>query len=255
MKDALGAVQSVLVLGGSSDIGTAIASALAGPRQAKVILAGRSPAALEEAAGKVRESGAGQVTTMPFDAVDTASHTSFVQAAFAAAGEVDVVVLAFAVLGDQEAAEKDPATALEILRTNYLGAVSVALPVVARLREQGHGTLVVMSTVAAERPRRDNFIYGSSKAGLDTFAQGLGDALVGTGVGVLVVRPGFVRSKMTTGMPPAPFATSPEAVAADVMKGLSRGDDTVWSPPVLRWVMAALRHLPRPLFRRVAGAR
>ena len=255
MKDALGAVQSVLVLGGSSDIGVAVASALARPRQAKVALAGRNQSALDQAAVKVRQAGASQVITMPFDALDTASHTAFVEAAFAAAGEVDVVVLAFAVLGDQTTAENDPATALQMLRTNYLGAVSVSLPVVTRLREQGHGTLVVLSTVAAERPRRDNFIYGSSKAGLDAFAQGLGDALVGTGVSVLVVRPGFVRTKMTAGMPPAPFSTTADAVADQVVRGIERGNEIVWSPPVLRWFMAALRHLPRPLFRRLVAAR
>ena len=255
MKDALGAVQSVLVLGGSSEIGVAVASALAVPRQAKVVLAGRNPAALDQAAEAVRKAGASQVDTISFDALDTASHQAVVDDAFALADEIDVVVLAFAVLGDQEAAEKDPAVALEIVRTNYVGGVSVLLPLVSRLRQQGHGTLVVLSTVAAERPRRDNFIYGSSKAGLDAFAQGLGDALVGTGVGVLLVRPGFVHTKMTVGMPPAPFATSPQAVAAEVVRGIRRSDEIVWCPRVLRWFMAALRHLPRPLFRRVAARR
>ncbi|MEO7837110.1 MAG: SDR family NAD(P)-dependent oxidoreductase, partial [Acidimicrobiales bacterium] len=120
-----------------------------------------------------------------------------------------------------------------------------------RLRQQGHGTLVVLSSVAGERARRANFVYGSSKAGLDSFFQGLGDSLVGSGVRVLVVRPGFVVTKMTAGLPPAPFSTTPNAVAAVIVKALERGDEEAWAPPILRVVMSGLRHLPRPLFRRL----
>ena len=117
---------------------------------------------------------------------------------------------------------------------------------------QAHGTLIVLSSVAAERPRRSNFVYGASKAGLDAFAQGLGDALAGTGVDVMVVRPGFVRTKMTAGLKPAPLSTTPDAVAGAIVDGLRRGAHTVWVPPALRSVMSIVRHLPRPLFRRLS---
>ena len=105
----------------------------------------------------------------------------------------------------------------------------------------------------AERPRRANFVYGSSKAGLDAFCQGLGDSLVGSGARVVVVRPGFVRTKMTAGRAPAPFATTPDAVADAVVRGLEKGAETIWAPPALRYVFAGMRHLPRPLWRRVKG--
>jgi decaprenylphospho-beta-D-erythro-pentofuranosid-2-ulose 2-reductase len=94
-------------------------------------------------------------------------------------------------------------------------------------------------------------MYGSSKAGADGFAQGLGDSLAGTGVDVMVVRPGFVKTKMTEGLDPAPFSTTPEAVAREIVRGLARGSHTVWAPSLLRIVMSALRHVPRPLFRRL----
>jgi len=129
--------------------------------------------------------------------------------------------------------------------------VSVTVPIVQRLVAQGHGAIVLLSSVAGERARKSNFVYGSSKAGIDAYYQGLADSLAGTGVQVLVVRPGFVVSKMTEGMSPAPLSTTPEAVAAAIARGLERGSTTVWVPPVMRLVMAGLRHLPRPVFRRL----
>jgi decaprenylphospho-beta-D-erythro-pentofuranosid-2-ulose 2-reductase len=127
------------------------------------------------------------------------------------------------------------------------------LVVADRFRRQGHGTLVVLSSVAAERARKANYVYGSSKAGLDAFAQGLGDALVGTGARVMVVRPGFVHSRMTAGMASQPFATTPDVVATQIMRGLARGSDTVWAPPLVRWVFVVMRHLPRPLWRIISA--
>jgi decaprenylphospho-beta-D-erythro-pentofuranosid-2-ulose 2-reductase len=127
----------------------------------------------------------------------------------------------------------------------------VSIPLAERLRTQGHGTLLLLSSVAGERVRKANFVYGSSKAGADGFFQGLGDRLAGSGVDVMIVRPGFVRTKMTAGMSDAPMTTSPEAVATAVTNALARNREIVWVPPPLRLVMAVVRHLPRPLFRRL----
>src|SRR5581483_3766416 len=145
------------------------------------------------------------------------------------------------VLGEQERDERDAESALRVIDVNFRAAVSLGIPVAQRLRAQGHGTIVVLSSVAGERARRDNFVYGASKAGLDAFFQGLADSLVGSGVQVVVVRPGFVHTRMTAGRPPAPFSTTPDRVAADIVRGVGRGSVTVWSPGVLRPVMAALR--------------
>jgi decaprenylphospho-beta-D-erythro-pentofuranosid-2-ulose 2-reductase len=252
MRDALGVVQSVLVLGGTSDIGTAIATRLATPRQATVILAGRNADGLDSAAATVRAATSGRVDTLAFDAEDTDSHDKVIAAAAQLAGrDLDVVVLAFGLLGDQQADEVEGDGAVRLARINYVGAVSAGLAVARLLKAQGHGTLVVLSSVAGERVRRANFIYGSSKAGLDGFAQGLGDALQGTGARVLIVRPGFVRSKMTAGMPAAPMSTTPEAVAAATAKALTAGRDVVWVPASLRLAFAGFRHLPRVVWRRL----
>jgi decaprenylphospho-beta-D-erythro-pentofuranosid-2-ulose 2-reductase len=251
LTDALGSPQSVLALGGGSEIGLAILRRLVGRRAKTVVLAGREPEPLKPAADELRSLGATTVEVVTFDALDTASHPAFVDNVFDRYGDLDLVLLAFGVLGEQEEAERDTEAALEVIRTNFLGAVSVALPVAARLRAQGHGTLMVLSSVAAERARRANFVYGSSKAGLDAFCQGLGDALVGSGARVMIVRPGFVHTKMTAGRPPAPLATTPERVADAVVRGLERGDEVVWAPPVLRYAMSGLRHLPRSVFRRL----
>ena len=250
MRDATGTVQSILVLGGTSDIGLAVARRLGGPRRATVVLAGRNPHTLGAAADALRRAGAATVETVPFDADDVDSHDEVVEKAFADR-DFDVVVLAAGVLGDQAAAEADHREATAILRTNFLGCASVALCVAQRLRRQGHGTLVVLSSVAGERVRRSNFVYGASKAGLDGFAQGLGDSLVGSGARVIIVRPGFVTSKMTQGRDPVPFSTTPEAVAEAVDNAVRRGNEIVWVPAILRLVMAVLRHVPRLVFRRL----
>jgi decaprenylphospho-beta-D-erythro-pentofuranosid-2-ulose 2-reductase len=251
VKDALGTVQSVLVLGGASEIGVAIAAELAGSRHATVVLAARRPDDLTVEVAALQAAGAGRVETLAFDADDTDSHEGFVRRAAETVGDLDVVVLAFGLLGDQEADAAGGDGAVRLARTNYLGAVSVSLAVARQLRRQGHGTLVVLSSVAGERVRRANFIYGSTKAGLDGFAQGLADDLVGSGAGVLIVRPGFVKGRMTAGMDPAPMATTPEAVAEAVAKALADGREMIWVPGILRLAFAVFRHLPRPVWRRL----
>jgi decaprenylphospho-beta-D-erythro-pentofuranosid-2-ulose 2-reductase len=251
MKDALGSVQSVLVLGAGSDIAQATVRKLVAARTRTVVLAARDPAALDGFADELRALGATNVETIAFDAHDTARHGALVDGVFARAGDVDLAILAFGVLGNQEDAERDPAAALEIAQVNYVGSVSIAVPISQHMREQGHGTIVALSSVAGERARRSNFVYGSSKAGMDAFFQGLGDALVGSGVTVMIVRPGYVHTKMTTGMDAAPLSTTAEAVADALVRGLATGAETVWVPWTLRYLMSVLRHVPRPIFRKL----
>ncbi|WP_405924246.1 decaprenylphospho-beta-D-erythro-pentofuranosid-2-ulose 2-reductase [Streptomyces sp. NBC_00035] len=249
MKDAFGLPQSLLILGGTSEIALATARRLIARRTRTVWLAGRPSPALERAAEHLRGLGA-DARTVAFDALDPESHETLLGKVFAE-GDIDMVLLAFGVLGDQARDEQDPVSAVRVAQTNYTGAVSAGLVCARALQAQGHGSLVVLSSVAGERARRSNFIYGSSKAGLDAFAQGLGDALHGTGVHVMVVRPGFVVTKMTAGLAQAPLATTPEAVATAIETGLRRRSETVWVPGALRLAMSALRHVPRPVFRRL----
>jgi decaprenylphospho-beta-D-erythro-pentofuranosid-2-ulose 2-reductase len=244
MRDALGEPQSVLVLGGTSEIGVATARALVERRARTVVLAARDPSKAAAAADSLRAAGADRVETVAFDARDTPSHEAFVADVASRFGDIDLAVVAFGVLGDED-------EALEMLEVNFTGAASVMLALSQRMKEQGQGTIVVLSSVAGERARKSNYLYGASKAGIDAFAQGMGDRLDGTGVHVMVVRPGFVHTKMTEGMEAAPLSTTPEAVAAEIVKGLARGAHTVWAPPPLRLVMSVLRHVPRPIFKRL----
>lgn len=251
MEDALGGMQTVLVLGGGSEIAQATLRRLVADRTRTVVLAARRPGELAPFVEELEALGATRVETVPFDATDTATHDAFVADVFDRVGDVDLVLVAFGVLGDQAEAERDGHVAAEIARVNYVGAVSVSIPIAVRLRDQGHGLIVALSTVAGERVRRSNFVYGSSKAGFDAFFQGLGDSLVGTGARVMIVRPGFVHTKMTAGLEPAPLATTAAAVAEAILHGIERNSDVIWVPPALRAVMSGLRHTPRAIFRKL----
>jgi decaprenylphospho-beta-D-erythro-pentofuranosid-2-ulose 2-reductase len=248
--DALGEPQSVLVLGGSSEIARATVLALPRRRLNRVILAGRPSAELTAAAEALTAAGISGVTTVEFDALATDDHAAFIDGIFDA-GDIDIALLAFGVLGDQMQAEADPSHAVHIASVNYTGAVSTGLHLARRMRGQGHGDLVVMSSVAGDRARRSNYVYGSTKAGLDAFAQGLGDALVGSGVHVMVVRPGMVRTRMSAGLPEAPMTTNAEDVAAAIVAGLRKGKHTIYAPAPLRFLMTAVKSVPRPVFRRL----
>jgi decaprenylphospho-beta-D-erythro-pentofuranosid-2-ulose 2-reductase len=246
-------VQSVLLLGGTSEIGLATALALVPRGARKVVLAVRDPERATAAVDRLRRAGADRVDVVAFEARDSTSHAKVIEDVFAEHGDIDLVLLAFGVLGDQHEFDADPGAAADAVAVNFVGAVSSGLAVAEQFRRQGHGTLVVLSSVAAERSRKSNYVYGSSKAGLDAFAQGLGDALIGTGARVMVVRPGFVHTRMTEGMDAQPFSTTPEAVAASIVRGLERNDEMVWSPTVLRYVFAVMRHLPRGVWRFVSA--
>ncbi len=239
-----------MVFGGTSEIALATLDALAERGLRRVVLAVRDAAAAHGTAALTRHGVA--VDAVRFDADDDPdAHAAAVGAAFGILGRVDLALVAFGVLGDQERAKRDPAAAVALVRTNFAGAASVLTLVADRLRRQGDGTIAVLSSVAAIRARRANYPYGATKAGLDAFAQGLADDLAGSGVHVAVVRPGWVRTKMTTGRTRPPLASDPPQIAAEIVRGLGRREHTIWAPRRLRWVFALLRLLPRPLWRRL----
>jgi decaprenylphospho-beta-D-erythro-pentofuranosid-2-ulose 2-reductase len=251
--DAVGQPQSVLVLGGSSEIAQAIVDRLVAARCRTVVLAGRRGERLHEASVRATAAGADLVETVEFESTDVEGHRALVDGVFDKFGDIDLVLVAAGVLGDQEELEHDPVATASVLNTNFTGLAAAMIAVAERLRRQGHGRLVVLSSVAAERARRANFVYGASKAGLDAFAQGLGDSLAGSGAAVTIVRPGFVVGRMTEGRSPAPFPTTPDAVADAVAKGISSGARVVYVPAILRWVFAPMKHLPQSIWRRMPG--
>lgn len=250
MLDATGRPRSLLLLGGTSDIALAVAEVYAERTPAlRVTLAARPSSRREEAVRRLDAAGC-QVAAVDLDARSPASHEAAVRSA-AAAGDVDVAVVAYGLLGDNERAWTDVEAGVELAEVNYVGPVSAGIALASRVREQGHGMVVALSSVAGERPRRSNFVYGSTKAGFDAFYTGLGEALREHGGHVLVVRPGFVRSKMTAGLRPAPFATDPRSVALAIASAVDARREQLWVPGVMRAVMVVLRHLPRPIFRRL----
>jgi decaprenylphospho-beta-D-erythro-pentofuranosid-2-ulose 2-reductase len=241
----------VIVLGGTSEIALAIVGELQSRAPREVALVGRDPSALARAVDDLRAAGCPRVIALELDALDTDRHAEVLGEAFDELGGADIVILAVGILGERGGLPVDVAGAVEVLQVNLVGAGSLLIHAARRLRDSGGGALVALSSVAGERPRSGNVVYGASKAGLDALAQGLGDALHDDGVRVLVVRPGFVHTRMTVGLDPAPLSTTPQVVARVVVDGLDNGAHSVWAPPALRWLMAIVRMLPRPLFRRM----
>jgi len=241
---------AVLLLGGRSEIGLAVVRGLVAEGPRTVLLAARRSEDLDAEEALLLAAGATSVGRLEFDADDVVGHPSFV-ADVLSRGPVSTVVVAFGVLGDQARAETDAAHAVAVVHTDFTAHVSLLTVLAVQLRRQGSGRIVVFSSVAGARVRRANYVYGSAKAGLDGFASGLSDALRGSGVSLLLVRPGFVVGRMTKGMAPAPFSSTPQQVADAVLAALAAGRGEVWVPPVLRPVFAVLRLLPRPLWRRL----
>ncbi|MDP2293068.1 MAG: decaprenylphospho-beta-D-erythro-pentofuranosid-2-ulose 2-reductase [Actinomycetota bacterium] len=250
MDNALGEPQTILLLGGNSDIGLAIVRELLSPNARTVVLACRDTGKGEQAAAGLRHDRLA-VHVVQFDGAASNTHEALVRSIGEQYGDIDLAIIAFALLGDGEATSKDVAAATEVAAVNFTGVMSATIAVANRMRVQGHGAIVMLSSVAGERVRAANAVYGATKAGIDGFAQGLGDELAGEGVHMLVVRPGFVHSAMTAGLKAAPFATTPEAVAAATAKGLRSKRRTVWAPGILRVVFMTLRHVPGPIWRRL----
>ena len=236
----------VLLIGGTSEIGLAILTALRLPAEADVMLAGRDADRLRLAAATLPA----RVTVLAYDATDPAAHEKLIAEAFAG-GLVDVVISAAGVLIPQERLEADPGQAGLLIETNFTSHVTALLAAQARMRQAGRGLIVILSSVAAVRPRRANFVYGSAKAGLDAFGRGLADSLHGSGVRVLLIRPGFVIGRMTAGMPRAPLSSTPAEVGAAVAAAIDKPSGIVWVPSALRLFAALIRVLPRPVWRRM----
>ncbi|MBE1469719.1 SDR family NAD(P)-dependent oxidoreductase [Kibdelosporangium phytohabitans] len=239
---------TVLVLGGRSEIGLAVAKRLASE---KIVLAARRGASLDAEVELLLAAGAPSVERVEFDADVLDTHGPFLDDVVTRFGPISVVVVAFGILGSQERAAEDAEHAVSIVHTDYVAHVSVLTHLTRLLRQQGGGTVVVFSSIAGGRVRKANYVYGSAKAGLDGFASGLADSLHGTGVRVLTVRPGFVIGRMAAGMSPAPFASTPDQVAEATVKALRGNRYDIWVPGILRWVNAVFRVLPRAVWRRM----
>jgi decaprenylphospho-beta-D-erythro-pentofuranosid-2-ulose 2-reductase len=204
----------------------------------------------DAAVAQMEAAGAKSVEMLDFEATDPGSHPKLIEQAFAN-GDVDVAIVAFGILGDAEELWQDQRKAVQAAEINYTAAVSVGVLLGEKMRAQGFGQIIAMSTVAGERVRRSNFVYGSTKAGLDGFYLGLSEALREYGVRVLVIRPGQVRTRMSAHVKEAPLTVDKEYVANLAVTASAKGKELVWAPGAFRYVMMVLRHIPRNIFRRL----
>ncbi|MFV0406898.1 MAG: decaprenylphospho-beta-D-erythro-pentofuranosid-2-ulose 2-reductase [Propioniciclava sp.] len=250
MIDATGNPQRILLLGGTSEIGLAIVAEYLSRAAAEVVLAARPGEARAEAADALVAAGAEEVMLLDFDATEFDTHAHVLDAAWAG-GDVDVAIVAFGLLGEAEELWQQQEQIVQIAQVNYTGALSVGVLLGERMSAQGYGQVIVLSSAAGERVRRSNFVYGSTKAGLDGFYRNLGQALKPAGVKVLVVRPGQVRTRMSAGVKEAPLTVDKEVVARQVVAAARDGKELIWAPPAFRAVMAVLRAIPEPLFRKL----
>jgi decaprenylphospho-beta-D-erythro-pentofuranosid-2-ulose 2-reductase len=251
MLDAVGNPQTILLLGGTSEIGLAICERYLRTASARIVLAAMpDDPGRDDALAQMKAAGATDVELIDFEALDTDTHPNVIDQAFAKS-DVDVAIVAFGLLGDAEELWQNQRKAVRIAEVNYTAAVSVGVLLGEKMRKQGFGQIIAMSTVAGERVRRSNFVYGSTKAGLDGFYLGLGEALRPCGVRVLVIRPGQVRTRMSAHIKEAPLTVDKEYVANLAVTAAAKGKELIWAPGAFRYVMMVLRHIPRPIFRKL----
>ncbi|MEE9965908.1 MAG: decaprenylphospho-beta-D-erythro-pentofuranosid-2-ulose 2-reductase [Propionicimonas sp.] len=249
MIDATGNPQTVLLLGGTSEIGVAIITEYLANGPLRVIL-GVQPGdeLVDDTVTVLRAAGASEVVTLEFDATAFDTHPAVIEDAWSVA-DVDTAIVAFGMLGEAEELWQNQAKAVLAANVNYTGAVSVGVLLGQRMKAQGYGQIIVMSSVAGEKVRRSNFVYGSTKAGLDGFYRLLGEALEPFGPKVLVVRPGQVRTRMSAHVKEAPLTVDKDQLAKQVVEATRKGEKLIWVPAQFKLVMWVLKHIPGPIFR------
>jgi len=240
-----------VVVGATRGMGRALARALA-ERGDALWLLGRDASELLASARDLEARGAaGAVGQAALDLARPEGFADALDAADRGLGGFDTLVVTGGLYDRQEHLAADPVRLERLLHVNFTGTVVLCQMAAERLAARGGGTICAFSSVAGDRARRSNYLYGASKAGLSAFLEGLGHAYAGRGVLVVCVKPGFVKTGMTAGLPVPPFAGEPDAVARTVLRAIERGRPTVYAPPAWRLIMLVIRSLPRALMRRL----
>jgi decaprenylphospho-beta-D-erythro-pentofuranosid-2-ulose 2-reductase len=244
-------VTNVLLIGATSAIAESFARRMAA-RGATLLLAGRDGARLDAIAADLRVRGATAVRTALLDVTRLDQHERIVDEARQALGRIDVAVLAHGTLPDQRACEASPAQTVAEMNTNFIGTVSLLTVLANVMHAQRGGTIAVVTSVAGDRGRRSNYVYGAAKGGVSRFLQGLRHRLRAVGVRVIDVKPGFVDTPMTRDFPKGRLWATPARVARDIERAIDRGSDEIYTPWFWRWIMLVVRLLPNALFHRTA---
>ena len=246
-------ITRLLILGGGSDIAAAFVRQIGDDGLQHVVLAGRPGGSRDEAAAAFSaDMPQLSVATADFDGAASETHAATINAIGEQHGPFDAVLVAFGQLGEPFTLDADPAAMAELANVNFGGAVSSTMAAINLLRGEPGARLIVISSIAAVRPRVGNIVYGSAKAGLDAFTREITAPAKKVGVDTVLVRPGFVHSRMTEGLDPAPFAATVEEVAKDMAEGLRKGRSIIHAPSVLGPVGLVLKNLPGALWRQVS---
>ena len=242
---------SILILGATSSIAGAVAAEFAA-HQRDLLLAGRDQEELSALAADLHLRHGIRTKTLPFDVLDFEGHESSLGSCLLAAGEaLEGVVLCVGYLGDQEQAQADPREAKRILDINFTGCVSALNVVANHLERRRKGFICVLSSVAGDRGRQSNYLYGAAKGGLSVYLQGLRNRLFRSNVRVITIKPGFVDTRMTFGRPNRFLVASPQTVARGIYRAVVQGRDVVYLPWFWRWIMLAVRAVPERVFKRL----
>ncbi|MEA1672443.1 SDR family oxidoreductase [Nitrospirillum sp. BR 11163] len=245
--------QTVVILGATSAVAERYARLHAG-RGARLVLAGRDARRLDAIAADLKARGAADAQVAVLDLATPAAGFDAAWAGMAATldGRVDTVLLAYGILGDQKAAEADTGEMARQLTTNMTSACAWLTVAANHLERQGQGTLIAISSVAGDRGRQSNYVYGAAKGGLALFAQGMAHRFAGTNIKVLTVKPGFIDTPMTDGLAKGgPLWATPDKVAADIDKAAQRGVTTLYTPWFWMGIMMIIRNLPGVVFNRM----
>ena len=252
MKNGVGVNQNIVLFGGTSDIGVEIVRQLVQPGVARVVLVSRDLERAQAASADVAEAHPDvDFLHVRMDAADASSMQHVVAEVAGLMGDIDVAIIAQGLLNEGRDYFADPSALIEMANVNFTATMTLLYAVAAQMKSQGYGRIALLSSVAGERVRKANAAYGATKAGIDGFALALDHELEGTGVSILVVRPGFVSTKMTAGMKKAPLSTDAPTVAAAVVKALPGRTRIIWVPGALRWMFMVLKSLPMPIWRRL----
>lgn len=243
--------RGIVILGATSTIARSIILQLTG-RDDRVCLAARNPAELHRVAADLRlRRDPRLVIEQEFDTNLPNTHSRITEYIWHSLGGVDIVIVCTGELGDQDAARHDPMAIHRIIHSNYAGVATILAPFVDRMEERGRGELVVLSSVAGDRARQSNYIYGSAKAGIDAYFAGLRNRLQGTGVTATTVKLGFTDTRMVHGKSGMFLVASPETVARSIVGCIGRSASVVYVPWFWRFIMLLIRSIPGFLFNRL----
>jgi decaprenylphospho-beta-D-erythro-pentofuranosid-2-ulose 2-reductase len=234
---------NVVIVGATSAIAQEVAKLYAA-EGATLLLVGRNEAKTLAVASDLRVRGADDVTTFIADLADVSRHAAI---AAAMPGTIDVVLLAHGTLPDQRALDADPSRQAEAFQVNATSVLSLAGHFAARMEAARHGVLAVIGSVAGDRGRRSNYVYGAAKAAIDTYCQGLRARLAEAGVGVVLIKPGWVDTPMTAGMRRNPLFASAARVARVIHGAIARRRAVVYAPGFWRWISLVVRMMPARL--------